>query len=78
MNIRKSLLTVGLASAMLPMTTCAQGAEARVNPLLEKSTLSFGAPDFTKIQPSDYLPAIEKGIAEARGNPADCRQQGEA
>ena len=66
MNIRKSLLTVGLASAMLPMTTCAQGAEVRVNPLLEKSTLSFGAPDFTKIQPSDYLPAIEKGIAQKR------------
>ncbi len=36
------------------------------NPLTQPSTLPFGAPDFTKIKPSDYLPAIETAIAQQR------------
>jgi len=36
------------------------------NPLLEESRLPFGAPDFSKIQSSDYLPAIEEGIKQQR------------
>ena len=39
-------------------TASAQSA-GRQNPLLQKSSLPFGAPDFNKIQESDYLPAIE-------------------
>jgi peptidyl-dipeptidase Dcp len=37
-----------------------------VNPLLQKSTLPFGAPDFKKIKVADYLPAIEEAIQEQR------------
>ena len=36
------------------------------NPLLQPSTLSYGAPDFSKIKNSDYLPAIEEGIRQQR------------
>lgn len=36
------------------------------NPLLEESKLPFGAPDFSKIQSSDYLPAIKEGIRQQR------------
>ncbi len=37
-------------------------------PSLVKSSLPFGAPDFSKIQESDYLPAFEAGIKEQRAN----------
>ncbi len=43
-------------------------AATRQNPLLVKSSLPFGAPDFSKIQESDYLPAIETAIKEQRAN----------
>ena len=36
------------------------------NPLLQPSTLPFGAPDFSKIQETDYLPAIETAIRQNR------------
>ena len=36
------------------------------NPLLQPSTLPYGAPDFSKIKPSDYLPAIEAAIQQQR------------
>ena len=70
MKITKTLLSIGLASFVLqsPASTL-QGAssnETRPNPLLEKSTLPFGAPDFSKIQESDYLPAIEEAIKQNR------------
>ncbi|MDR1075105.1 MAG: peptidyl-dipeptidase Dcp [Xanthomonadaceae bacterium] len=32
------------------------------NPLLEASTLPFGAPDFSKLKDTDYQPAIEEGM----------------
>ena len=73
MRLNKTLLTFGLATALLqmPATTFAQSAGASSsthNPLLVKSTLPFGAPDFSKIQESDYLPAFEAGIKEQRAN----------
>lgn len=46
-----------------------QGAglnETHQNPLLQKSELPFGAPDFSKIQDTDYLPAIEEAIRQNR------------
>ena len=36
--------------------------------LLQKSTLPYEAPPFNKIKESDYLPAVEKGIEQARHN----------
>ena len=73
MGLNKTLLTFGLVTALLqmPATTFAQSAGASSsthNPLLVKSTLPFGAPDFSKIQESDYLPAFEAGIKEQRAN----------
>ena len=38
------------------------------NPLLQESGLSLNAPDFNKIQVSDYLPAFEVAIQEQRDN----------
>lgn len=71
MNFNKTFLTLGLAATLLQMPTSlvAQNAGGnRQNPLLVKSSLPFGAPDFSKIQESDYLPAFEAGIKEQRAN----------
>ena len=71
MNFNKTFLTLGLAAALLqmPASSFAQTAGGnRQNPLLTKSSLPFGAPDFSKIQESDYLPAFEAGIKEQRAN----------
>ena len=71
MKINKTFLTLGLAATLLqmPASSFAQPAGGnRQNPLLTKSSLPFGAPDFSKIQESDYLPAIEAAIKEQRAN----------
>ena len=71
MKLNKTFLTLVLASALLqmPSSSFAQNAGGnRQNPLLVKSSLPFGAPDFSKIQESDYLPAFEAGIKEQRAN----------
>ena len=71
MNFNKTFLTLGLAATLLqmPISSFAQNAGGkRQNPLLVKSSLPFGAPDFSKIQESDYLPAFEAGIKEQRAN----------
>ena len=49
---------------MIVFTAC-EGTQ-RENPLLKESKLDFGAPDFSKIRPSDYLPAFEAAIQENR------------
>lgn len=36
------------------------------NPLLEKSTLAYGAPHFDKIENEHYIPAFQKAIEEAK------------
>ena len=81
MNITKTLLTAGLTSVMLlsAATTSnsmnmngvgengdGKNTTQRENPLLKESNLPFGAPDFSKIQASDYLPAIKVGIQQQR------------
>ena len=71
MKLNKTFLTLGLAATLLqiPTSSFAQNAGGnRQNPLLVKSSLPFGAPDFSKIQESDYLPAFEAGIKEQRAN----------
>ena len=71
MNFNKTFLTIGLAATLLQMPTSSFAQNAggnRQNPLLVKSSLPFGAPDFSKIQESDYLPAFEAGIKEQRAN----------
>ena len=71
MKLNKTFLTLGLAAALLqmPASSFAQNAGgSRQNPLLQKSSLPFGAPDFSKIQESDYLPAFEAAIKDQRAN----------
>ena len=51
---------------MMPFSACQK--TQRENPLLQESTLPFGAPDFTKIQTGDYLPAFEFAIQQTRDN----------
>lgn len=70
MMISRTLLTLGLVSVVIQSpASMLQGAglsETRQNPLLQKSELPFGAPDFSKIQETDYLPAIEEAIRQNR------------
>ena len=71
MKLNKTFLTLGLAATLLQMPTSSFAQNTggkRQNPLLVKSSLPFGAPDFSKIQESDYLPAFEAGIKEQRAN----------
>ena len=71
MKLNKTFLTLGLAAALLQMPTSSFAQNAggsRQNPLLQKSGLPFGAPDFSKIQESDYLPAFEAAIKDQRAN----------
>ena len=51
---------------MLTFNACQQ--TSRENPLLAESTLPFGAPDFSKIQTSDYMPAFEAAMQQTRDN----------
>ena len=63
----KSFLAIGMTSVMmLTLNACQQSSHE--NPLLAESSLPFGAPDFSKIQTSDYLPAFEASIQQTRDN----------
>ena len=63
----KTILAIGMTSAMmLTNTSCQQSSHE--NPLLAESSLPFGAPDFSKIQTSDYLPAFEAAIQQTCDN----------
>ena len=64
----RTLLTIGLALTLyaMPSTATATMSDNDNNPLLQTSTLPYGAPDFSKIKNSDYLPAIEEGIRQQR------------
>lgn len=67
----KLFFAIGLAATLLqaPVTVSAQSSgTSQQNPLLMKSNLPFGAPDFSRIKESDYLPAIEAAIKIKRDN----------
>ncbi len=66
MKLSKTLVVIGVASATMQMSSCQQAQKE--NPLLVESGLPFGAPDFNKIQTSDYLPAFELAIQQQRDN----------
>ena len=51
---------------VMQMSSCQQ--TQRENPLLQESEVPFGAPDFSKIQTSDYLPAFEEAIQQTKDN----------
>jgi len=64
--VRSIVITAVVATATMLFSACQQAQ--RENPLMQESTLPFGAPDFTKIQTSDYMPAFEAAIQERRDN----------
>ena len=70
-NLKKTFLVAGLACATLVATAASgqkikKGKSMYTNPLMQKSALPFGAPDFGKIKSGHYLPAIQAGIEEQR------------
>jgi len=60
-------MAIGVASALVMQVSSCQQAQPE-NPLLQESEVPFGAPDFSKIQTSDYLPAFEVAFQQARDN----------
>ena len=58
-------MIAGIASTLTMQFSACQQAQ-RENPLLVESQLTFGAPDFSKIQVADYLPAFEAAIQAQR------------
>ena len=65
--MKKTLMTLGIAAMMpsaMQLTSCTEAQ--RENPLLQESTLPYGAPDFSIIQPDDYLPALKAAIQQQR------------
>lgn len=76
---KRVFLLIGLMVAMPIMTTSLHANDMdnsmkeemqtkRDNPLLVRSTLPFGAPDFSKIQTADFLPAFQEAIQLNRDN----------
>jgi len=63
--IKRTILTLSIASAMMMSFTACEQTQ-RENPLLAESELPFGAPDFSKIQVTDYMPAFLKAMEQNR------------
>ena len=65
MKIQNIIMSFAISSALtLAVSSCQQAQ--RENPLLQESTLPYGAPDFSKIKTADYLPAFESAIKQTR------------
>jgi peptidyl-dipeptidase Dcp len=65
MKIIKKIMSLAIvAAATMQISSCQEAL--RENPLLVESTLPFAAPDFSKIQTSDYLPAFETAIQQTK------------
>ena len=63
--IKRTILTLSIASVMMMSFTACEQTQ-RENPLLVESELPFGAPDFSKIQVTDYMPAFLKAMEQKR------------
>ena len=65
--MKKTIVTLTIASALsMPLSGCQQSQNE--NPLLVESQLPFGAPDFSKIKTSDYMPAFKAAFQQTRDN----------
>ena len=62
----KSLIRATVIAAALTIPTAMSAETQRVNPFMQPYGTKYDIPPFEQIQYSDYLPAIEKGIAERR------------
>ena len=61
------IMSIAISAALASAVGSCQQAQ-RENPLLVESALPYGAPDFSKIKTSDYLPAFETAIQQQREN----------
>ena len=67
MKIQNIIMTIAITTALTSaVSSCQQTPQE--NPLLQESTLPYGAPDFSKIKTTDYLPAFETAIQQNRDN----------
>jgi len=64
-KLKNICLTAAILSSVVMQFSACMNTH-RENPLLQESTLPFGAPDFSKIEPADYLPAFETAIQQKR------------
>ena len=74
MRIHHIIMTIVISTALTSAVSSCRQAQ-NDNPLLQESTLPYGAPDFSKIKTADYLPAFEYAIQQTRDNIAaivDC------
>ena len=67
MKPKNIIMAIAISAALTSVVSSCQQAQ-RNNPLLEESKLPYGAPDFSKIKISDYLPAFEAAIQQQRDN----------
>ncbi len=67
MKTQSIIMTLAISAALTSAVSSCQQAQ-RNNPLLEESQLPYGAPDFSKIKTTDYLPAFETAIQQQRDN----------
>ena len=65
MKLKNIVMTIAISAVVGCVASSCQQTQ-RENPLLVKSQLPYGAPDFSKIKTSDYLPAFESAIQEQR------------
>ncbi len=65
MKTKTTIMALAITSA-LATSVCSCQQTTRENPLLTESPLPYGAPDFSKIQTTDYLPAFETAIEQQR------------
>lgn len=74
-NMKRTLLVAGLSMLAIGIFAATPVKSKKkvmttTNPLLQKSTLPYGVPDFSKIKDADYLPAIKAAIAHKRAEVA--------
>ncbi len=65
MKMKTTIMTLAITTA-LTTSVCSCQQTTHENPLLAESTLPYGAPDFSKIKTTDYLPAFEMAIQQNR------------
>ncbi len=65
---RTNTLSVIMMTSVMMLSFSACEQTSRENPLLQESTLPFGAPDFSKIQVTDYMPAFLFAMEQTREN----------
>ena len=67
MKTKSIIMTLAISAALTSVVSSCQQSQ-RNNPLLEESQLPYGAPNFSKIKTTDYLPAFETAIQQQRDN----------